>query len=216
MRFYEVKISSKELIRGGKKMAKKMKGLVILGAVTTLILVMGTVLFAAQAENVALSATATVSSFFGETMNAQTAIDGITEKFAEGEWASSGEVKPWIELKWDSSVTINKIVIYDRNNTLDNANGGLITFSDGSTLEISDIDPNGKATEYVFDTKTVTSLKFEINGAGSNVGLSEIEVYSVASEEAPKTSDAGLLTFVLLGASSVVGLVVIRKKATQN
>jgi hypothetical protein len=105
--------------------------------------------------------------------------DGIIGKTDEGEWASNGEQTPWLKLAWPVPQTIGKIVICDRPNDLDNANGGILSFSDGSTIQVDGIPANGTAKEIVFADKTVTSVQFKITeGKGPNVGLAEFQVFA--------------------------------------
>ncbi|WHY78448.1 family 20 glycosylhydrolase [Neobacillus sp. WH10] len=121
--------------------------------------------------NLAPSATITASSEFNSNYAASKVADGT------GEWASKGEQNPWIQLNWTDSQTINEITFYDRPNLADWAPGGTLTFSDGSSLEVSGIPNNGSAFTVTFPRKTVTWVKFQVSGgSGPNVGLSEIEV----------------------------------------
>ncbi|WP_345763060.1 DUF7402 domain-containing protein [Diaminobutyricibacter sp. McL0608] len=126
--------------------------------------------------DLALTATATASSAFASTYSPVAAVDGITGISDVGEWASNGELNPWLKLVWSSSQTINHVTIYDRPNTTDNANGGTLTFSDGHTVPVSAIPTNGTPVTVSFPAETTTSLTFQVSGgAGYNVGLSELE-----------------------------------------
>ncbi|MEC0226278.1 immunoglobulin-like domain-containing protein [Paenibacillus alba] len=143
--------------------------------------------------NVAKKAIMTASSEYNSDYPVKNVKDGKPIVMDQYEWASKGETKPWIKLEWPEAVKITKINMYDRPNIDENANGGLITFSDGSTMEVSNIDPGGKPTAFTFPAKTITSLKFEISGgAGSNVGLAELEVFGneAAVSGKPQTDDA--------------------------
>ena len=183
----------------------------------------------AASENVAPKAKITASSLFNDDNHPNNVADGKKQEHGVGEWASLGEQTPWIKLEWDQPVTIDRIVIYDRPNEADNANGGTFTFSDGSTLDMFDIDPQGKPTEITFEPKTVTSLQFDIlGGAGFNVGLIELEVFTsdsggsatadssagnnaAASESSsvtnPKTGDSGVMLYALISAVSLLAIV---------
>jgi hypothetical protein len=123
-------------------------------------------------------ATVSVSSQYNSNFAGIKAIDGIIGIHETGEWASLGEINPWIQLNWAVSRTINKIRIYDRPNTTDAANGGTLSFSDTSTITVSGIPNDGSMKEITFADKTVTWVKFQVSGgSGMNVGLSEFEVY---------------------------------------
>ena len=127
--------------------------------------------------NIAPDATVSTSTEFNSEHCAANAVDTDVST-GSSEWASKGEQTPWIQLTWSSSKTIDKIRLHDRENKTDNANGGTVSFSDGSQIIVSDIPVNGVVKEVTFASKTVTWVKFHItDGVGPNVGLSEIEVY---------------------------------------
>lgn len=202
-------------------MLKSTKNLLVL-LVVLMLLFTATAAYAEGEVNLAPKATVTGSSSFAPEYDVTLAVDGIKKEFAKGEWASLGETEPWIKLEWDNSVTITKIVLNDRENTLDNALGGTMTFSDGSTLEITGIDKLKEDKIVTFDAKTITWLKFEIKGEGANVGLSEIEVWGKEAAASgtkagsnPKTGDAGMLLYVLAAGAGLAGagaLTVMKKR----
>ncbi|WP_314587989.1 cohesin domain-containing protein [Paenibacillus terrigena] len=133
----------------------------------------------------ASTATVTASSSFNANYSPEKVVDSIIGQSDKGEWASRGELNPWIQLNWATSQTFNKITFYDRPNLVDWAPGGTLTFSDGSTLTVSGIPNDGSAYSVTFPDKTVTWVKFQVSGGnGQNVGLSEIEFYDepVASQ----------------------------------
>ncbi len=108
-------------------------------------------------------------------------VDGIIGQWNTGEWASNGELNPWVNLAWSSPHTVNKIVLYDRVNTTDWAPGGLLTFSDGSTVTVTGIDNAGAAKTVTFTNKTITWVNFQVQGgSGQNVGLSEFQVFDTS------------------------------------
>ena len=99
------------------------------------------------------------------------AVDGVIGKTDEGEWASNGERNPWIRLAWPTAQTIDKVCIYDRPNPADNANGGLLSFSDGSSIKMTGIPANGAAKTVTFPAKSVTWVRFKVTqGAGPERG----------------------------------------------
>ena len=107
------------------------------------------------------------------------AVDGIIGKTDEGEWASNGEQTPWLRLTWPAPQTINRICLYDRPNRTDNANGGMLSFSDGSSIAVTGMPAAGTAKDVSFPNKTVTWVRFVASaGVGSNIGLAEIQVIS--------------------------------------
>lgn len=122
--------------------------------------------------------TYSASSSFAGNEGPSAVSDGIIGLQDIGEWISNSEMKPWIALEFSKEIEINKIILYDRNNMHDHLTGGLITFSDGSILEASDIPNDGSAFELNFNAKTITSLKFEVKESeGTNIGISEIEIF---------------------------------------
>ncbi|WP_405682353.1 alkaline phosphatase family protein [Streptomyces sp. NBC_01238] len=130
--------------------------------------------------NLAMSASATASSSYSSRYLPSNAIDGVRGMNGSGEWASSGELNPWIRLDWTSTQTIGRIIFFDRPNSTDWAPGGTLTFSDGSTVSVSGIPNDGSAYQVKFPAKTgITWVTFQVaGGSGANVGLSEIEAYA--------------------------------------
>ena len=131
------------------------------------------------AANVAPSAMVTQSSQFSAAYSGSKAVDGTIGQHTVGEWASLGELTPWIQLTWGSSQTINNIKLYDRPNLTDGINAGTLTFSDGSSIAVGTLNNAGAVRDITFPSKTVTWVKFQVtSGTGTNVGLSEIQAYS--------------------------------------
>ncbi|SFD50166.1 F5/8 type C domain-containing protein [Paenibacillus catalpae] len=125
----------------------------------------------------AKTAVVTASSEYNPDYGAAKATDGIIAVQGAGEWASAGELNPWIQLTWNENITINKMTLYDRTNQQDNANAGTLLFSDGTEIEVTGIPMDGSAKEVDFPAKTVTWVRFQVkDGTGANVGLSEIIV----------------------------------------
>jgi len=125
-------------------------------------------------RNIADGATVSASSQFSAAYAASCAVEGEN---AGSDWASKGEQNPWIRLEWPKSVAINKVILYDRSNDKDNAQGGVLSFSDGSEIEVSGIPTDGSAKEVSFMKKDITWVKFQVKGGvGPNVGLAEFEV----------------------------------------
>lgn len=137
---------------------------------------------AAASVNVAPNSAVSVSSVFSADYVGTKAVDGIIGVNGSGEWASSGEQNPWIRLTWPSAQTVDTIRLYDRPNLSDSANGGTLTFSDGSSLPVSGIPNDGSMKEVIFAAKTITWVNFQVaGGVGPNVGLSEFQVLGYAA-----------------------------------
>jgi len=90
---------------------------------------------------------------------------------------------PWIQLNWDETVRINKIVIYDSPDESTHIAGGVLSFSDGSGLSVLQIPNDGSPKVVMFPEKEVEWIRFEAEDAdGLQVGLSEIEVFPSPSD----------------------------------
>lgn len=144
---------------------------------------------AVQSANLASVAEVSVSSEQPQYPKAS-AIDGNRTT----DWASTGELHPWIKLQWRDPAKVGRLTLCDRANPGENAQGGKILFSDGSTLDVDDIPADGKPCEVQFEPKTVTWIRLDLfSSRGQNVGLAEIEVYSDALDRpkpAPTTFPA--------------------------
>jgi hypothetical protein len=124
----------------------------------------------------------TASSYYDENFNPQCTIDdkfGIWDAY---EWASKGEMTPWIRFRWNNIQTINKIMLYDRSNPMDhikdawlylNVNGRRVR-----SIHLGMFPYGGSAKEIVFDsTETDEVMLVVTDGAGLNIGLSEFQAY---------------------------------------
>ncbi len=142
------------------------------------------------AGNIAPQATVTASTENTETnQQAIKAVDGFTDGCCDGEasheWATVWQgVDAWLNLSWATPHTINKIVLFDRPNSLDQVTNAKIEFSDGSQIETGALNNDGSAVTLTFPAKTVTSLKFTVtamNPETINIGLAEIQVFEEGS-----------------------------------
>ncbi len=132
-------------------------------------------------NNAALTSTPTVSStntivYPGICCNATYAKDGNTST----EWASQGQLTPWIQLLFPTPQNLYDIKLFDRPNTTDKVNAGTLSFSDGSTISVGTLPDTGSAYEIPFPQKNnITWVKFQVtSGAGLNVGLREFQAFS--------------------------------------
>ncbi len=111
--------------------------------------------------------------------------DGLIAMSDLGEWASDSKVNfygginyPWIQLDWEESQLIDKIVFYDRASLKSHLAGGTIKFSDGSELSVNLIPNDGSACVIKFPAKSIEWFRFVVSdGTGDFLGLSEIEVF---------------------------------------
>lgn len=140
--------------------------------------------------NIAATASVKASSTLNAQSGADQSVDGVIGK-STGAWVSGGETNPWLQLSWPAPRTLNRIDLFDRISATNNVNSGRLVFSDGSSIDVTDIPPNGKGKAVSFDSKTVTWVKFEVTGGtGTNVGLSEIQVRDSNSEPAYRMFNA--------------------------
>jgi len=97
------------------------------------------------------------------------------------EWASRGEINPWIGFHWGAPQVVNKVVLLDRGNLVDHARNAVLSFSDGSSVNVSDIPNNGQAKMVSFAPRSASWMNLQVaNGSGANVGFAEIQVIGVA------------------------------------
>jgi putative alpha-1,2-mannosidase len=133
------------------------------------------------AENLAPLATVT-----GPGQEPQAVVDGVKQQAGTGEWigGSPNEWFGWIhypqnlELRWETPQRINQVVLYDRPTPDEHLAACVLTFSDGSKVDVYAIPNDGSAKSVVFEPRTVTGLRLDaVDGIGEHMGLAEIEVY---------------------------------------
>lgn len=126
-------------------------------------------------ENISLTGIATASSQYNSSFAPSFAIDGNTST----DWASLSQSNPWIRVTWSEPKTVRYIRIGDRPNTNEAANGGTLTFSDGSTVTVTGIPDNGTLLRVDFPIKSgITWVEFQVvGGTGANVGLCEFQAW---------------------------------------
>jgi hypothetical protein len=144
-------------------------------------------------NNIALRANIIVSSAgrryrpFTEIINyfGEGAIDGVVDFESNNklnEWISDEETSTaFVRLNWENPEKISKVWLFDRPDLKEQITSGMLVFSDGSTVKVSELPNDARSCkEIVFPEKTVTWLAFIITGVSEttkNVGLSEIAVF---------------------------------------
>lgn len=139
----------------------------------------------AGTDNIAATAKVTASSSLNKQFQAGNIKDGIIGVANKGEWACEGDTTdwgyirfPWIQLEWNQPQAIDKILLFDRPSLNNHIAGGRLIFSDGSIVWVNEIPNDGSVKLVKFETKNVTSVRFETtDGTGRDLGFSEIEVY---------------------------------------
>lgn len=135
--------------------------------------------------NIAPQARVSASSSIDAGHDAAKVTDGLIRVPGKGEWVSKstetfwGQIDyPWIQLDWERPVNINKIILYDRPVMEAHVAGGVLHFSDGSTINVWGMANDGTPKEIEFESRKVEWVRFEVtDAAGTQVGLSEIEVF---------------------------------------
>lgn len=140
-------------------------------------------------ENLAYTANITVSSEFDSEHDKRGINDGIVAKFARfGEWRPlETDSQPYIEMSWSEEKAIDRIVIHDSAILEENIKKGILTFSDGSSIEVTDIPASGKPAIIDFEAKNVSWVRFTLAEFEGAAAVSEIQVYPVG--EKPKLVD---------------------------
>lgn len=138
-------------------------------------------------QNLAPLATTSASSEFNSKYVATNATDNTTfDGRGSLEWASRSSIDnaPYLELKWNQNIVVEKIVLFDRANQNANILSSKITFNNGESIDVPALPYWGTPLVIDIDNKTINSLKFEvINSQGDNVGLKEIMVFGELAEE---------------------------------
>src|SRR5262249_21742711 len=112
------------------------------------------------------------------------------------EWASNGEGHgAWLRLAWSSPVTIDRVVLHDRPNAVDNVDDAAILADDtGVPVSTGPLAPDGAPTEVMLGERTISALTFMVmKSTGHNAGLSEIEVVSTKRHGHNTTTTTTLL-----------------------
>lgn len=83
-----------------------------------------------------------------------------------------------VTVKFDSPKTVSCVSLYDNFGLNSNILGGVITFSDGSKVEVPALNADGSETRVVFEPKhNITSFTFKVTEYEGVAGLDEIEAF---------------------------------------
>ena len=86
-----------------------------------------------------------------------------------------------VTVKFDSPQTVSCVSLYDNFGLNSNILGGVITFSDGSKVEVPALNADGSETRVVFEPKhNITSFTFKVTEYEGVAGLDEIEAFENA------------------------------------
>ncbi len=133
--------------------------------------------------DIAPQATATVSGNEGG-YGPQGAIDKIPGGYPDNranEWSSGQKEGATMRLTWKTPQRIDRIALFDRPNENDNATKSLLTFSDGTQIEVGPLPNDGKTPADVrFPAKTVEWVEWKalaVSDNTLNIGLGEFAVF---------------------------------------
>lgn len=86
-----------------------------------------------------------------------------------------------VTVKFDSPKTVSCVSLYDNFGLNSNILGGVITFSDGSKVEVPALNADGSESRVVFEPKhNITSFTFKVTEYEGVAGLDEIEAFENA------------------------------------
>ncbi|HWM43315.1 MAG TPA: PIG-L family deacetylase, partial [Burkholderiales bacterium] len=139
--------------------------------------------------NLAITAQVTVSSENSAGNQGRLkAVDGVADGAPHDptrEWASANQSGAWIQLDWPAPVSVAQINLHDRPHGGENVLAGTLSFSDGTSIAVGALPPEGKLLPVAFAPKTVSWVRFTIDQAqGTAPGLSEIQVLGVPLAQA--------------------------------
>ena len=139
-------------------------------------------------NNLSLTAQVTASSE-SVSQGRMRAVDGIVDGAhhdAAREWVSASQLAgAWIQLDWPAPVSVSQVNLHDRPLDGENVLAGTLSFSDGSSIAVGALPPDGKVLPVTFAPKSVSWVRFTVNQAqGGAAGLSEIQVLGVPLAQA--------------------------------
>jgi hypothetical protein len=132
--------------------------------------------------NLALTCTVIASSTYNSNYSPQCAIDNKFGLWDSNEWASNGEMTPWIRFIWGGPQLMDRIVLYDRSNPVDHIRDAWLYFNYSGrrvkSIHLGMFPYGGSAKEVVFDTVLADEVILVVtDGVGANIGLSEFQAY---------------------------------------
>jgi len=99
------------------------------------------------------------------------------------EWASRGNQNPYVEINLDKPYLIEKILLWDRANLIDQVMGGKIEIDQHDVMTFGGLDNSGKVPlEVNIESVVCNNIRIKITGIGSshNVGFSEVRIIGKA------------------------------------
>ena len=135
-------------------------------------------------ENLAFTAQVSTSSDSALTHDKRGINDNIVAEFGKiGEWRPNAEEKePWVQYNWTGAHEIDQIVIHDSARLEDNILKGVLSFSDGTSIEVTDIPASGNTRIVDFPARTVDWVRFTLKEFEGAPAVSEIQVFGVGEK----------------------------------
>lgn len=135
-------------------------------------------------ENLAFTAHVTTSGDKDLAHDKRGINDNIIAEFDTiGEWrADKSEKWPWVQYDWTQEHIIDRVVIHDSASLEDNIIKGVLSFSDGSELEVTDIPASGKTRIVDFPERSVNWVRFTLKEFEGEAAVSEIQVFPVGEK----------------------------------
>ena len=94
---------------------------------------------------------------------------------------NKNDAQKTVTVKFDSPKTVSCVSLYDNFGLNSNILGGVITFSDGSKVEVPALNADGSETRVVFEPKhNITPFTFKVTEYEGVAGLDEIEAFENA------------------------------------
>ena len=135
----------------------------------------------ARPLSIAGEAKATASSQLHHKAGAARINDGLMAIDHQGNWIAKTS-DAWIRLDWNESQDISKVVIYNHPEEAYRVLTGKLTFSDGSSMDVT-LPEDGTAHAVEFESRKTDFIRFTVTSCkGKAAGLSEIEVYPAYSQ----------------------------------
>ena len=134
-------------------------------------------------ENLAFTANVEVSGSAATSHDKRGINDNIVAEFGNiGNWHSGKETDKWVELSWPEPQSVGKIILHDSASLHNHTKSGILTFDDGSEIEVTDIANSGMPKTIEFAEKTVSKIRFTITEFDGVASLSEIMVFAPGVE----------------------------------
>ncbi len=111
----------------------------------------------------------------------------ILDSFDSYKWSpDNADAEKAVTLTFDKPINIASVRLYDDFRPENQIVSGLLTFSDGSSLAVDELNNSGSATIIAFPTKKrITSVSFQIKDYKGTPGLTEFEVYAPVEARPP-------------------------------